>query len=384
MDDSRSRSPVAPSVLSAAAFFAAAGAFAALAPSTRSFGLVDVFLLVSFAVLVRLEYQVGAGAAVPAQLAFVPMLFLMPLRVVPLAVGGVCLLTSALATATGNRPHFCPNAFGACWFALPPAVILLVAGERTFTWHDWPLYVAAFVAQCLVDLVQAAAYERYVNGARMRPLAEVLGTVYAFDALLTPIAMLAALEGGYSFLALLPFTGVLYLLGRERRSRLSAQSEADRLEELAHLDPLTQTPNRRDFDRRLATERTRAERSGESLSICLLDLDHFKRYNDSLGHPAGDDLLRRVAGAWTSTLRAQALLARIGGEEFGLILPGATLEAAEAIVERLRGVTPREITFSAGLAAWDHEETIAALTERADVALYRAKREGRDRFVLAA
>jgi diguanylate cyclase (GGDEF)-like protein len=229
MDDSRSRSPVAPSVLSAAAFFAAAGAFAALAPSTRSFGLVDVFLLVSFAVLVRLEYQVGAGAAVPAQLAFVPMLFLMPLRVVPLAVGGVCLLTSALAT-----------------------------------------------------------------------------------------------------------------------------------------------------------ERTRAERSGESLSISLLDLDHFKRYNDSLGHPAGDDLLRRVANAWTSTLRAEALLARIGGEEFGLILPGATLEAAEAIVERLRGVTPREITFSAGLAAWDHEETIADLTERADVALYRAKREGRDRFVLAA
>jgi diguanylate cyclase (GGDEF)-like protein len=321
---------------------------------------------------------------VPAQLAFVPMLFLMPLRVVPLAVGGVCLLTSAVAAATGNRPHLCPNAFGACWFALPPAAILLVAGERPFAWHDWPLYVAAFAAQCLVDLVQAAAYERYVNGARMRPLVEVLGTVYAFDALLTPIAMLAALEGGYSFLALLPFTGVLYLLGRERRSRLSAQSEADRLEQLAHLDPLTHTPNRRDFDRRLATERALAERSGVSLSVCLLDLDHFKRYNDSFGHPAGDDLLRRVAGAWTRTLRAEALLARIGGEEFGLILPGATLEAAEAIVERLRGVTPREVTFSAGLAAWDHEETIAALTERADAALYRAKREGRDRFVLAA
>jgi diguanylate cyclase len=116
----------------------------------------------------------------------------------------------------------------------------------------------------------------------------------------------------------------------------------------------------------------------------VLDLDHFKAYNDAHGHPAGDDLLRRVAAAWSDVLRPDSLLARLGGEEFGLILPSAASPDAEVVVERLRSVTPSEITFSAGIATWDGKEPLAATVERADVALYRAKAAGRDRQFLTA
>jgi diguanylate cyclase (GGDEF)-like protein len=365
-------------------FLAIAVALPLVGSSPRHFGAVDVVLLAVFVVLTRLEYPVSAGAAVPAQLAFVPLLFTMPLRDVPLAVClGSAAATGLLALA-GKRQTLCPNALGAAWFTIPPVLILLAAGERPFAWDRWPLYLGAFAAQCGADLVPAVVFERVVNAAPLPAMARVLGTVYCFDLLLAPIGMLAAAGGGYAFLAVLPLTGVLYLLARERRSRLEAESEADRLGELAHLDELTQAANRRRFDERLEVEHARASRSGTALSVCLLDLDRFKDFNDTHGHPAGDDLLRRVAAAWAEVLRPEALLARLGGEEFALILPDASSDDAEAVVERLRAVTPSEITFSAGIATWDGEEPATAAVGRADAALYRAKAAGRDRFVLTA
>jgi diguanylate cyclase (GGDEF)-like protein len=363
-------------------FLAIAIALPLLGSSTRRFSAADVLLAVVFVVLARLEYPVGAGAAVPAQLAFVPLLFELPLRYVPLTVGlGVAVSSGVLALA-GRRQTLCPNALGAAWFTLPPVLILLAHGERPFSWHDWPLYLAAFAAQSVADAVPAIVFERVVNGAPLATLGRVLGTVYGFDVLFTPIGMLAAAQGTYGFLTVLPLTGVLYLLARERRSRLDAESEAERLGELAHFDELTQAANRRRFDERLVVEEARAARSGDDLSVCILDLDHFKKYNDAHGHIAGDDLLRRVAAAWTAVLRPDSLLARLGGEEFGLILPSASSPDAEVVLERLRGVTPPEITFSAGIATWDAAEPIVAVVARADVALYQAKSGGRDRHVL--
>ncbi|HWB22829.1 MAG TPA: GGDEF domain-containing protein, partial [Gaiellaceae bacterium] len=346
-------------------------------------GFIDIVLIVAFAALTRLEYPTGVGSAVPAQLVIVPMLFLMPLRLFPLAVSVASLLSLGFTLAQRRRPNLCPNALGACWFALPPVLLLLWDGEKPFSWSHWPFYVLVFASLSLTDLTQTALYERFVGGVAFRRLVFVLVTVYAFDALLTPIAMLAASVGGYSFLALLPFTGVLYLLGHERRGRLTAQSEATRLEKLAHIDELTRVANRRSFERRLAVEQARARRSGSGLNVCLLDLDRFKNYNDTYGHQAGDDLLRRVAAAWTEVLRPEALLARIGGEEFALILPDTASASAEGVAARLRAATPREITFSIGIACWNGEETIADLIGRADTALYQAKSEGRDRAVLS-
>ncbi|HEV2591103.1 MAG TPA: GGDEF domain-containing protein [Gaiellaceae bacterium] len=361
--------------ISSVPYLAIAIGLAVFGHSPRHFTAVDVIALVTFCVVIRLEYRVGAGSAVAGQLVFVPLLFLMPLNLIPLAVCIGSVIGTGVLALTGQKPTLCPNAFGTSWYTIPPVLLLMATGEKSFAWHSWPLYTFAVLVQSLADLVPAGIYERVVNNTDLRPLAGVLATVYGFDVLLTPVGMLAAAEGGFAFLALLPFTVVLWLLSRERENRLQAES-------LAHIDDLTGGANRRSFDERLGVEQARSSRSGGELSICMIDLDHFKTFNDTFGHPAGDDLLRRVTELWAAALRPEALLARLGGEEFGVILPEAGPDAAEVVVERLRGVTPREVTFSAGIATWDGDESLSDVVARADAALYRAKSDGRDRFVL--
>lgn len=370
--------------VSSVPFFAIAISLAVFASSPRHFTAVDGVVLAVFILLTRLEYRIGVGSAVAGQLAFVPMLFLMPLNLIPIAVALGSVAATGVLSFAGKKPTLCPNALGTAWFTLPPVLLLMATGEQSFAWHRWPLYAAVLIVQSLADLIPAVIYERTVNATPLRPLAGVLATVYGFDVLLTPIGLLAAAEGGFAFLALLPFAVVLWLLDRERQNRLDAESEAGRLHVLAHLDELTGAANRRSFEERLVVEQARARRSGGELSICMLDLDHFKVYNDTFGHPAGDDLLRRVVEIWSLSLRPEALLARLGGEEFALILPDASPDAAETVVERLRGVTPPEVTFSAGIATWDGEELLDDVVQRSDAALYRAKSEGRDRFVLTS
>ncbi|MDO8185471.1 diguanylate cyclase [Conexibacter sp. JD483] len=157
----------------------------------------------------------------------------------------------------------------------------------------------------------------------------------------------------------------------------------DRLQTLSSTDPLTGLSNRRMLDDTLAREIARAARTGEPLSIAMLDLDHFKAYNDRRGHQAGDELLRRAARSWEAAVRRTDLVARYGGEEFTLVLPACDATAARALIERVRAATPDEQTCSVGCASWDGIETPDALLDRADRALYGAKRDGRDRAVFA-
>jgi diguanylate cyclase (GGDEF)-like protein/PAS domain S-box-containing protein len=156
-----------------------------------------------------------------------------------------------------------------------------------------------------------------------------------------------------------------------------------RLDELARSDPLTGLPNRRELDEVLDRELAVARRRAEPLSVAVIDLDRFKAYNDRYGHQAGDELLRRAAEAWRSAIRATDLIARYGGEEFVTVMPGAGPAAARAIAERIRAATPGEVSASIGVATWDGRETAADLIRRADIALYEAKRTGRDRIVAA-
>jgi diguanylate cyclase (GGDEF)-like protein len=147
---------------------------------------------------------------------------------------------------------------------------------------------------------------------------------------------------------------------------------------LARTDALTGVANRRAWDDELPRELARAARSGEPLCVALLDLDHFKAYNDRHGHLAGDRLLKAAAGAWQVRLRKTDLLARYGGEEFAVLLPDCGLANGMEIAERLRTAQP-EGTCSLGVAAWDGQEEATGLVARADRALYRAKEAGRDR-----
>ncbi len=162
--------------------------------------------------------------------------------------------------------------------------------------------------------------------------------------------------------------------------RVEAERAAllERVESLARSDALTGLPNRRALDEQLPREMARAVRAESDLCLAIVDLDHFKAFNDSHGHLAGDELLRKCAIAWDSALRGSDLLVRFGGEEFLVVIPDTPLEQAEEIVERLRAATPGEQTCSAGIAVWNGVESIDELVARADSALYVAKAGGRD------
>jgi len=176
--------------------------------------------------------------------------------------------------------------------------------------------------------------------------------------------------------------GALTVLAAEAAVVLDRDDLLASLRAQARRDVLTGLPNRREWDERLAEERARARREGQPLTVALLDLDHFKRYNDRHGHQAGDVLLKEAAAAWRGALRVTDLLARWGGEEFALLLPRCTAAEAVPLLDRVRGVTPGGQTCSAGLAEWDGVEEADGLVARADVALYEAKGRGRDRTVV--
>jgi diguanylate cyclase (GGDEF)-like protein len=154
------------------------------------------------------------------------------------------------------------------------------------------------------------------------------------------------------------------------------------LDGLSRIDTVTGLPNRRMLDESIDREVARAARTREPLAVAMLDLDHFKTYNDRHGHQPGDLLLRQAAVNWSAAVRRTDLVARYGGDEFALVLPSCEPTAAVRLAERVRAAVPPGQTCSIGLVFWDGVETPVALLERADAALYRAKRDGRDRLVV--
>jgi diguanylate cyclase len=168
------------------------------------------------------------------------------------------------------------------------------------------------------------------------------------------------------------------------------QIEAEReellgkVQDMATHDSLTGLPNRRVLEEQLPREMARARRARLPLCVAIVDIDHFKTYNDTHGHLAGDEVLRECARAWDESLRGEDTIVRFGGEEFLVLLPGSSPEEAAEVVERLRERTPREQTCSAGLACWDFVEDVDDLLARADKALYLAKAGGRDQLAQAA
>ncbi|MGH7903747.1 MAG: EAL domain-containing protein [Candidatus Dormibacteraceae bacterium] len=152
----------------------------------------------------------------------------------------------------------------------------------------------------------------------------------------------------------------------------------------ARTDFLTGAANRRAWDEELGWALDRGRRERSSLFVVLLDLDHFKAFNDEHGHRHGDRFLQQVVADWWRVLRASDLLARYGGEEFAVLLAGCSPEAALGVADRLRATLHAGQTGSAGVAQWDGRESPEALVARADAALYEAKRQGRNRTVNAA
>jgi diguanylate cyclase (GGDEF)-like protein/PAS domain S-box-containing protein len=196
------------------------------------------------------------------------------------------------------------------------------------------------------------------------------GSRFWADVVLTPIFDSADLLRGFSAVA----RDVTW------RKRLDEDRDGliHRIRQLARTDDLTGLANRRRWHEELDRALARARRHRSPLCVAMVDLDGFKTFNDTYGHPAGDALLRETSLAWADALRATDMLARYGGDEFSVILPDCPLEEALTVIERLRAATPGDATCSAGVACSDGAESAESLVRRADTALYDAKRSGRN------
>ncbi|TRO21837.1 GGDEF domain-containing protein [Ectopseudomonas mendocina] len=182
------------------------------------------------------------------------------------------------------------------------------------------------------------------------------------------------------------------LVKRVAEMELEAQQFRQHIEEQRQkslLDPLTCLPNRAAWSERLDLETARRQRYGGQLLMAVLDIDHFKRINDGYGHLAGDRVLKIIAGELHKRLRKTDFIARFGGEEFVLLIPGTPLDGGVQLLETLRAAVeacpfhfkgePVTITLSAGIAEFRNDEATEDTFERADQALYRAKGAGRNR-----
>ena len=301
-----------------------------------------------------------------------------------------CALTAAafglvsLTVLAASRTRRTLSFYAALAFAT--AVILALPALRPATSPAVDTAAAALAAICaaalLYDLGQGSRRTRafLFAAASVLALAGLAETAQRHEFLLAR-TVVPPLGAGFILFTLL----LLPTVADEER-RLLAR---------ATTDPLTGLLNRAAFRERARAEIARAERTGRALSVAMLDLDHFKAFNDTHGHPAGDAALSAVAGAITRTIRAIDLAGRYGGEEFVLLLVEADAVAAVRALERLRKAvaaleSPRvaqPITISVGIAVhtppFEHS-TLEGLVARADATLYAAKEAGRNKVMVEA
>jgi diguanylate cyclase (GGDEF)-like protein len=220
-----------------------------------------------------------------------------------------------------------------------------------------------------------------------------------FLVLKTPIALPIAttaewLAAAFSFFVTIGQCAYVGLFGSTMRKTLHQRTVElrlayQRIEELAQTDDLTGLPNRRSIVKMLDDEIARGQR-GTRCSVAMIDIDWFKRINDTYGHPAGDEVLRTVAITVFANIRANDRFGRYGGEEFLLVLPDTARDEAAQIVERLRAMIAEldwnafaidmAVTISAGLASLAPDDSSDGILARADRALYAAKAGGRNRI----
>lgn len=289
-------------------------------------------------------------------------------------VAGIAVVaTASLATASlmlAMRPLSWPLlhtgvAFGVALITAAVALSGVLHGAYAF-YYLWAAIFAAYF------------FSRRAVAAHLSLIAVAYGTVILFEG--------GADEWGTGWMLAvgsLTVVAVLVRLLKERVDRLLTQ-----LSEVADTDVLTGLLNRRGFNRCLHEELQRAGRSGQPLALVIADLDRFKAVNDAFGHPGGDEALRRVSALLEATKRESDTVARIGGEEFGLVLPYTDRAGARTMAERVRAAIHSEfadqrvaLTSSFGVAVFpDDGDTQDLLLRAADAALYAAKELGRDRI----
>ena len=310
----------------------------------------------------------------------------------PLALGGVLALAGAATSSGGDLVRLAVVA-AVCWTA---AGLLLGVYDAMPEWGFTAITAVGVVL--LLWLVHSADS----SAQPLAPLLALPGAYAAFFLRKPETALIGALTvGGYPLAALtgpsIPLdqvavatVGIAATAGLVGLQRVNANRLIWRLSDAAVTDPLTGLANRRGFQDLIETELERARRSGQPLSLIIGDLDHFKALNDGFGHGAGDRALEQLSLILQTAKRRIDTAARIGGEEFALVLPDSDHHAAYILAERLRREVretfmyePHELTISLGVATFpEHAGGVDELIALADESLYAAKALGRDRTVV--
>lgn len=309
------------------------------------------------------------------------------------------LAGAALAAISVALP---PRAAGSDIIVLALGALAAVLGVTLIRWREripeWLLGLAIAAGTVLITV--ATAEGGVARGTADNEMLYVFACVLAFSFLrfghaIAQLAFVAAAyaillisEGGavgdaitrwlISMAALLVAGVFVYRLRRDREVLVAELSQR------ARHDPLTGILNRAALEERAALELARARRDDAPISLLALDVDGFKELNDSRGHPAGDLVLRRIAATLSRETRQVDAIARVGGDEFAVLLPGASTDDAIVVAQRLRdagdGAAPLSIGVASGSPEDGHFETLWA---RADAAMYEAKRSGGGRVAAA-
>jgi diguanylate cyclase (GGDEF)-like protein len=182
---------------------------------------------------------------------------------------------------------------------------------------------------------------------------------------------------GFALAGILMFSLIAWNFWQQRAKLLQ------QLDELARTDSLTNLTNRRAWNEEFPQRLERAKRNQQPITVAMIDLDHFKRFNDTRGHIQGDAFLREMGSALRSSFRVNDFIARYGGEEFVVAFENCDLEQAQVLLERLSTVIPYSQTFSAGITQTDGSEMPEAVLDRADKAMYAAKQNGRNQVFVS-